>query len=939
MLRYASSPRCSGGVEQLASAADAAPSVTTDAADSPSETTIRSPTRLTCRVRFDIRQPPARRARQTIAAMPLLPAAWLACPTGGRLGLQEESLSKYRPLWVAAGILATAAVVLPSASALPAGAQTTPPSSTSSTTAPPATTPKTRGAEAPGVAAAVGAEAGTIPYGLPAGRPSESAVTFANDPTQSGWYNNEPSLAPSTVAKSVFGQMFAAPVNGQVYSAPTVVGNTLVLGTETNRVYGLDPKTGAQKWSTNLGVPTQSDCTDLTPTVGITSTPAVDAATNTAYFVSKTYESGSSGPMKFVAHAIDTLDGTVKWSVDIKGPATNDPSVSMGAERLLQRPALYVMDGVIYAAFGGFCDEASYHGWVVGISTSGTVLTRWTDEANQAIASPQGGIWQGAGPITSDKPGQLLVVTANGNNPAVGPVTDPAPGALGQSIVRLAVQPDHSLLPVDYFSPANADDLSAADLGIGSGAAELLPSEYFGTPTVPNLAVTGSKHGSIYVVDRSFLGGRGQGPSGGDGIVQRFDDVGPMWSTPAFWVGDGGYFYQTVAFHGLQAYQQGVGAGDVPAFTLAASTGPVGYGSSSPIVTSDGTTSGSALVWMVVRLDAGDELRAYDAVPVNGQFHLRAKFSVGRFAKFNRITVAGGRVYVGTLDGRVLAFGLRTTGATGEFTAISPNRILDTRIGLGRPGESTAPLGEGATYDVQVTGTAGIPSSPAPLAVVLNVTATEPTATSFLRIWPTSGAAPPAVSNLNFVAGQTVPNLVTVQLNTTGKLSVFNKFGDVHVIFDVVGYYANSDGAPGSRFHSLAPSRLFDTRDSGTPIGAGETQPFDVLGKGGVPGPGTGVTAVVMNVTVTDPTWDGYITVYPGDVADRPTASNLNFVAGQTVPNLVTVKVPASGVINFYNHQGSSAGRRRCRWVLRRQSQYRGGPVPANRSDAPLRLA
>ena len=262
--------------------------------------------------------------------------------------------------------------------------------------------------------------------------------------------------------------------------------------------------------------------------------------------------------------------------------------------------------------------------------------------------------------------------------------------------------------------------------------------------------------------------------------------------------------------------------------------------------------------------------------------------------------------YLGTLDGRVLAFGTRTTGAAGELTAISPNRILDTRIGLGRPEGSTEPLGEGVTFDVQVTGTAGIPSSPAPIAVVLNVTATEPTATSFLRIWPTSGAAPRAVSNLNFVAGQTVPNLVTVQLNTSGKLSVFNKFGNVHVIFDVVGYYANSDGAPGSRFHPADAESVVRHACSGTPIGAGESMPFDVLGKGGVPVADRGVTVVVMNVTVTEPTWDGYLTVYPGDVADRPTASNLNFVAGQTVPNLVTVKVPASGVIKFYNHQGSS---------------------------------
>ena len=94
-----------------------------------------------------------------------------------------------------------------------------------------------------------------------------------------------------------------------------------------------------------------------------------------------------------------------------------------------------------------------------------------------------------------------------------------------------------------------------------------------------------------------------------------------------------------------------------------------------------------------------------------------------------------------------------------------------------------------------------------------------------------------------------------------------------------------------------------------------------------------------MNVTVTDPTWDGYVTVYPGDVADRPTASNLNFVAGQTVPNLVTVKVPASGVDQVLQPPGLDAGRRRCRRVLRRRSQHRGGPVPADRSDAPLRLA
>ena len=329
-----------------------------------------------------------------------------------------------------------------------------------------------------------------------------------------------------------------------------------------------------------------------------------------------------------------------------------------------------------------------------------------------ADPNPQGGIWQGAGPIMSDKPGELLVVTANGSNPAVGPVTDSAPGALGQSIVRLAVQPDHSLRPVDYFSPANADDLGAADVGIGSGAAELLPSGYFGTPTVPNLAVTGSKHGSIYVVDRSFLGGHGQGPGGGDGIVQRFDNVGPMWSTPAFWVGDGGYFYQTVAFHGLQVYQQGVGAGDVPTFRARGVDRP---GRLRIELTGRHVRRGDLRIGLGVdRRATRWERRAARlrrrtrerSVPLAGQV-------LGRAVR--RSSLASPSPTDMSISGRSTAVSSRSAPAAlvpREFTAISPNRILDTRIGLGRPGANTAPLGEGETFDVQVTGTAGIRHRP-----------------------------------------------------------------------------------------------------------------------------------------------------------------------------------------------------------------------------------
>src|SRR5260370_34647819 len=114
--------------------------------------------------------------------------------------------------------------------------------------------------------------------------------------------------------------------------------------------------------------------------------------------------------------------------------------------------------------------------------------------------------------------------------------------------------------------------------------------------------------------------------------------------------------------------------------------------------------------------------------------------------------------------------------------------------------------------------------------------------------------------------------------DNNGKVSVFNNAGSTHVILDVVGYYSDATGPLGSRFHSLSPFRYFDTRaGSGgvgtSPIGPGQTLHFKVTGKGGVPA--GGITSVVMNVTVTEPTSSGFVTVYPHDVA-RPGASNLN---------------------------------------------------------------
>ena len=182
----------------------------------------------------------------------------------------------------------------------------------------------------------------------------------------------------------------------------------------------------------------------------------------------------------------------------------------------------------------------------------------------------------------------------------------------------------------------------------------------------------------------------------------------------------------------------------------------------------------------------------------------------------------------------------------------------------------------------------------------MNVTVTNPSAPSWLRVSPT-GTPPPLASNLNFTTGQTIPNLVTVKVGTGGNIDLTNLAGHTDVIADIVGYYTPTTG---SRFVPLAPSRSLDTRDGTggytTPWGATQTRPLTVAGSAGIP---ADATAVVMNVTVTNPSAPSWLRVSPTGTAP-PLASNLNFTTGQTIPNLVTVKVGTGGNIDLTNLAG-----------------------------------
>jgi RHS repeat-associated protein len=238
------------------------------------------------------------------------------------------------------------------------------------------------------------------------------------------------------------------------------------------------------------------------------------------------------------------------------------------------------------------------------------------------------------------------------------------------------------------------------------------------------------------------------------------------------------------------------------------------------------------------------------------------------------------------------------------FTPLTPARLLDTRLGGG-------PVGPGGQLNLTVLGAGGVPSSGVS-AVVVNVTATNATAPTFITVWPTSATRPTNASNLNVVAGQTIPNLVMVGVGTSGNISFYNNAGSTDLIADVVGYFPLTAPA----FDSLVPARLMDTRTGGQTVDgqfvgghmtSGTPLNLTVLGRGNVPTSGVG--AVALNVTAVTPSSTGFITAWGTSTTTGnapPLAMQLNFTAGSIIPSLVIAQVGANGQVSLANNTGTT---------------------------------
>jgi hypothetical protein len=543
--------------------------------------------------------------------------------------------------------------------------------------------------------------------------PAADETTGSQNNLRDGWDPNEPALTQAAVEGGDFGRVFKTPVDGQVYAQPLVIGNTVIVATENDWVYGLNAKTGAMQWKTSLGKAYHiTTCVDLTPNIGVTSAPVYDPNTGSVYVMAMVKETNWG----FRLFGLNVSTGAITLRKLIAGHPSNDSHISFDPISQDQRTGLLLLNGWVYTAFASHCDHKPYAGYVSGVNVEQRPIksTLWTDEAG--VSEDQAGIWQSQGGLVSDGAGRIFFTSGNGISPAKGPGNKP-PGQLAESVVRLAPNATTGALKAkDFFSPANAPKLDAGDKDFGSGGPVGLP---FGTATFPHIVAQAGKYGRLYLLNRNNLGGRQQNSVGGDEDLFEIGHLAGLWGSPGVF-GDtttltasnaaksNDYLYYVGKNDYLRAFKAGVDGSDEPALTDEAnSTFRFGFGSGSPVVTSNGTDADSGIVWVVDGPDTNGDgknawLGAFDATPQpkaggGTKMHEIWSGNIGTAVKFTTAATANGMVYVGTRDGNVYGFGI-TSGAALKSSGTAT--FADTPVHAATTSAATVT----ATRTITVTG-------------------------------------------------------------------------------------------------------------------------------------------------------------------------------------------------------------------------------------------
>ncbi|HTS60111.1 MAG TPA: PQQ-binding-like beta-propeller repeat protein [Terriglobales bacterium] len=509
--------------------------------------------------------------------------------------------------------------------------------------------------------------------GVPAPNSTIDVVTYHNDLSRTGQNLAETVLTPSNLNSSSFGRLFTMTVDGVIDAEPLYLSrvslpsqgthNVLYAVTENDSVYAFDADTGTQLWKVSLlksGESPSGDfgCSQITPQIGITSTPVIDrhSGPNGAIYVVAMSTTSSTYFQRI--HALDITTGqelfggpvTIQASFPGGGDNSQNGSVVFDPKQYAERQGLLLLNQVVYTAWTSHCDYRPYTGWVMGYN-EGTLAQ--TSVLNVTPNGEEGSIWQSGAGMASDG-SYLYFLDANGTfDTTLNGSGFPQNGDFGQAFLKVSTANNH-LSVADYFEMSNGPSESAGDTDFGSGGALLLPAMQDSGGTTHNLAVGAGKDSNIYIVDCSNLG---KFHASGNQIYQEIDGAlsGGMWAMPAFF-GNSLYFGSV----GNNLQQFNFSQAKLSTSPASKSSNSFQYPGTTPSISAN--TSTNAIVWAIEHSDPNDVLHAYDATNLGKELYNSSQASgqrdqFGQASHFGTPMIANGKVYVGTTTS-VTAFGL-----------------------------------------------------------------------------------------------------------------------------------------------------------------------------------------------------------------------------------------------------------------------------------------
>jgi outer membrane protein assembly factor BamB len=517
----------------------------------------------------------------------------------------------------------------------------------------------------------------------PAAFPND-VLTWHNDNARTGQDLCERVLTPQNVKTATFGKLFKIEADGKVDAEPLYaerlsipergVHNVLFIATEHDSVYAVDADSGEPLWNRRLLTDdeTPSDnhnCGQVTPEIGITSTPVIDrhrGPHGTMYVVAMSMDSQGHSLQKI--HALDISSGgeefngptLIEASYPGTGAASANGTVAFDPAQYAERAALLLVNGVIYTTWTSHCDRAPYTGWIIAYSAD--TLKR-VAVLNITPNGQEGAIWQsGAGPA-ADPRGFIYLMTGNGTfDTTLDALGFPSRQNFGNSFLKLSARGGRLAID-DYFTMFDVMKENEADGDLGSGGPMVLPDMKDESGRIRQLVIGTGKDRNIYLADRDAMGKFDAQDN--RGLYQELPQAlkhGFTRPRPAYFDGEvyyGGTGDPLVAFRFRDARLL-----PEPVSQTSAS---FGYPGVAPSISAQGSRNG--IVWIVENQNfyyaKGSHdavLHAFDAHDLSHELYNSNQAPNGRdyFGANNKFItpmIANGKVYVGTING-VGVFGL-----------------------------------------------------------------------------------------------------------------------------------------------------------------------------------------------------------------------------------------------------------------------------------------